>query len=117
MIDDQARAAIEVAGTAYRVNIGRSFRFAKKTAFSTFRKTSGLTQHIEITEHDIRQSLILRAEAYASKTKTSFSTIGIEAVGDSKFLSRVKNNLGFNIKTYQRVVEWLDAQEAKEAAQ
>jgi hypothetical protein len=63
----------------------------------------------ELTEHDIRKSLIERATAYASKAKTSFSAMGIAAVGDSKFLSRVQNpEIGFNIKTYQRMVDWLD---------
>jgi len=73
-----------------------------------------MTQLAEITENDIRQSLIARATAYAAKAKTSFSAIGIAAVGDSKFLSRVQNSgIGFNIKTYQRMVEWLDEAERK----
>lgn len=71
-----------------------------------------MTQHTEITETDIRAALITRAEVFAKANKTSFSAMGISAVGDSKFLSRVQNpSLGFNIKTYQKMVEWLDAQE------
>lgn len=71
-----------------------------------------MTQHTEITETDIRTALITRAEAFAKANKTSFSAMGISAVRDSKFLSRVQNpSLGFNIKTYQKMVEWLDAQE------
>jgi hypothetical protein len=74
----------------------------------------GMNQVAEITEHDIRQSLIARATAYATKAKTSFSAMGVAAVGDSKFLSRVQNaGIGFNIKTYQRMVEWLDEAERK----
>ncbi|MDR6818465.1 hypothetical protein J2X76_003642 [Neorhizobium sp. 2083] len=73
-----------------------------------------MTQRAEITEFDIRQSLIARATAYANKAKTSFSAMGIAAVGDSKFLSRVQNpGIGFNIKTYQKMVEWLDDAERK----
>ena len=76
-----------------------------------------MTEHVEITEQDIRQSLIKRATAYASAAGTSFSAIGIAAVGDSKFLKRVENpNIGFNIKTYQKMVEWLDAAERERAA-
>lgn len=73
-----------------------------------------MTQLPEITEKDIRESLIKRAKAFCDANKTSFSAIGIAAVQDSKFLSRVENqSLGFNIKTYQKVVEWLDEAERK----
>lgn len=64
---------------------------------------------IEPTEHSIREALVKRAEAYSRAAKTSFSAMSIAAVNDSKFLSRVANpSLGFNIKTYQKMVEWLD---------
>lgn len=73
-----------------------------------------MTQRPEITEQDIRESLIARATSYAAKAKTSFSAMGISAVGDSKFLSRVQNSeIGFNIKTYQKMVEWLDEAERR----
>jgi len=73
-----------------------------------------MTQRAEITEQDIRESLIARATSYATKAKTSFSAMGISAVGDSKFLSRVQNpDIGFNIKTYQKMVEWLDEAERR----
>lgn len=66
----------------------------------------------EINESRIRESLISRAEAYARAARTSFSAMGMQAVNDSKFLSRVQNpELGFNIKTYQKMVEWLDEAE------
>lgn len=69
---------------------------------------------LDITEKNIRKALIARATAYCDKTGSSFSAIGIAAVGDSKFLSRVMNpEIGFNIKTYQRMVEWLDKAERK----
>lgn len=80
-----------------------------------------MAKHIEITERDIRNSLIKRAEAYAKQANTSLSAISADAVNDSKFLKRVKTpTIGFNIKTYQRMVEWLDDAErklAKAAAQ
>lgn len=73
-----------------------------------------MTQRPDITEHDIRQALIARAKAYRDAADTSFSAMSIAAVNDSKFLSRVENeNLGFNVKTYQRMVEWLDEAERK----
>lgn len=76
-----------------------------------------MTQPSEITAQDIRASLIARAEAYRKANKTSFSAMSISAVNDSKFLSRVENpSLGFNIKTYQRMVEWLDDAERRQQA-
>ncbi|MFK0384966.1 hypothetical protein [Agrobacterium sp. NPDC090273] len=70
-----------------------------------------MTDRSIITESDIRNSLISRADAYAKAGRTSFSAIGIAAVGDSKFLSRVQSGLSFNIRTYQRVMDWLDVAE------
>ena len=61
-----------------------------------------------ITETDVRNCLIERATAYAKAAKTSFSAIGVASVGDSKFLSRVQSGLSFNIRTYQKVMDWLD---------
>lgn len=76
-----------------------------------------MTQAPEITENEIRASLIARAKAYRQKANVSFSAMGIAAVGDSKFLSRVENpDIGFNIKTYQKMVAWLDAAEREHAA-
>lgn len=66
----------------------------------------------EITEADVRDVLLSRAEAYRKAAKTSFSAISLAAVNDSKFLSRVENrSLGFNIKTYQRMNDWLSEAE------
>lgn len=64
-----------------------------------------------ITSEEIRKTLIDRANAYVRASKSSFSAIGLAAVGDSKFLSRVENGLGFNINTYQRVIDWLETAE------
>lgn len=76
-----------------------------------------MAQIADITETDIRKSLIDRAETFCRLNKTSFSAIGLAAVQDSKFLSRVANpEIGFNIKTYQKVVDWLDAEEGKQGA-
>lgn len=80
----------------------------------------GMQTHPEPTEHTIREALVTRAEAYAKAAKTSFSAMSLSAVNDSKFLSRVANpQLGFNIKTYQKMVDWLDDAERslREAAE
>lgn len=65
-----------------------------------------------ITEEDVRACLIERATRYAQIANSSLSAIGVASVGDSKFLSRVHAGLNFNIKTYQRVMDWLEAAEA-----
>lgn len=73
-----------------------------------------MKKRTEITVTDIRKSLISRAAAYAESAGTSFSAMSIAAVNDSKFLSRVKNeSIGFNIKTYQKMTDWLDKAERK----
>lgn len=77
-----------------------------------------MTQHIEITEHDIRNALTARAEAYSKAANMSLSAMGMEAVKDTKFLKRVSTpGIGFNIKTYQKMVEWLDNAERKLAGE
>jgi len=70
-----------------------------------------------ITETDIRACLIERATEYAAKHGISLSAIGVAAVGDSKFIARVRDGLGFNIKTYQRVIDWMALDQASEAAE
>lgn len=73
-----------------------------------------MKKRTEITAADIRKSLIERAKAYAEAADTSFSAIGLAAVNDTKFLGRVENTeIGFNIKTYQKMVDWLDKAERK----
>lgn len=76
---------------------------------------ASMQNKIAITEKDIRTGLIKRAKAYAERAGVSFSAMGLAAVNDSKFLSRVENpELGFNIKTYQRMVAWLEKAERTE---
>jgi len=68
------------------------------------------------TSDTIREALLGKARAFASSRRSSFSAICIGAGVDSKFLSRVDAGENFSVKTYQRVVDWLDAQEAEEHA-
>lgn len=64
------------------------------------------------TADDIRQTLIARAEAFASKHKVSLSRIGLEAIKDSKFLAEAKEGRNFTIGSYQTVMDWMDEAEA-----
>lgn len=65
---------------------------------------------LDISADDIRNALLERARRYCSDHDTSLSAIGLAAVNDSKFLTRVEKGFGFNIVTYQRVMDWLDGQ-------
>jgi hypothetical protein len=69
-----------------------------------------------MTSDDIRNNLLERARAFADRRKSSFSAIGLAAVNDSKFLKRVEAGEGFNVNTYQRVIDWIDAHEREVAA-
>lgn len=61
----------------------------------------------------IRGKLLERAEAFAARHKISLSRIGVEALNDSKFLAEVKNGRNFTIGSYEAVMDWMDAEEAR----
>jgi hypothetical protein len=65
------------------------------------------------TSETIRNALLTRAKTFVQSRGSSFSAICIGAGVDSKFLSRVDAEENFSVKTYQRVMDWLDAQEAE----
>jgi len=71
---------------------------------------------VDITADAVRQTLLTRATAFSEAHNVSFSRIGDAALGDSKFLARVRAGDNFTIKTYQRVIDWLDAAERERAA-
>lgn len=64
----------------------------------------------EITADDVRQHLLRRADAFRKQFGMSFSAIGDAAIKDSKFLANVEKGENFTLKTYQRVLDWLDAE-------
>lgn len=59
----------------------------------------------------IRDQMVARAEAYAKTNSTSLSAISKAAVNDDRFLARAKAGHNFTLKTYQQLIDWLDAQE------
>lgn len=65
---------------------------------------------LDISAADIRNALLVRAKRHCQDHGTSLSAIGLASVNDSKFLTRVEKGFGFNIATYQKVMDWLDAQ-------
>lgn len=72
---------------------------------------------LDISADDIRNALLERARRYCADHDTSLSAIGLAAVNDSKFLTRVERGFGFNIATYQRVMDWLDSRSSSPSKQ
>lgn len=70
----------------------------------------------DITEDAIRRHLLARVNAFRERTGMSLSRISDEAVNDSKFLANVQRGDNFTIRTYQRVIDWLDANEDRPGA-
>lgn len=66
----------------------------------------------EITEQAIRENLLRLAKAYAARTGCSLSSIGEAAINDSKFVANVERGKNFTVKTYQRVIDWINNAEA-----
>lgn len=72
---------------------------------------------IDLSAETIRQKLVERAEDFSRKHDVSFSAIGMAALKDSKFLAEVKTGRNFTIRSYQAVMDWMDAEEAKRRAE
>lgn len=70
----------------------------------------------DITDDTIRQHLLDRVSAYQERSKLALWRISKAATGDDKFLANVQRGGNFTIKTYQRVIDWLDEQDAERAA-
>lgn len=70
----------------------------------------------KITKELIRAYLLQRAQAHADRIDRKLSHVSQMAVSDSKFLDHVRDGGNFTIKTYQRVIDWLDEQEREIAA-
>lgn len=69
-----------------------------------------------ITAETVRSALIARIDEYQAATGKSDSAFGKEVLNDDRFVKRVRNGAGFNLKTYQRVIDWLDAHAGKQVA-
>lgn len=66
----------------------------------------------ELSADDIRSHLLARVEAYATRSGMSVSAISKEAVKDDRFVARARAGANFTVKTYQQMMDWLDAQES-----
>ena len=57
-------------------------------------------------EHELRQNLLDLASALASIDGKTFPTIGKLALNDNTFFQRIERGDGFNVKTYDRLLQW-----------
>jgi hypothetical protein len=65
-------------------------------------------------EDELGASLLERATRFSQETGMAISRIAKEATGDSGFFVGLRAGHGLRIKTYNRVMQWLDAAEQKE---
>lgn len=76
------------------------------------RDMSAASQITDITSDEVRKHLLTRARSFGAEFGLSLSAIGDGAIRDSKFLANVERGENFTIKTYQRVLDWIDAERA-----
>ncbi len=55
---------------------------------------------------DFRASMLAALDRHCAATGLKPSTVATKAVNDGKFFERVREGGGFNIRTYERVMEW-----------
>lgn len=64
-------------------------------------------------EQELRARLIATAERLARLRKMSEATIGLKAVKDNTILKRIRTGSGFTIKTYDRLMEFMESEIAE----
>lgn len=63
-----------------------------------------------ITAEQVRAALLKRIDAYMAATGKSESSVGKDALNDDRFVARIREGGNFTVKTYQKAIDWLDAQ-------
>lgn len=59
-------------------------------------------------EHELRAKLLSTAERCTRLTEMSEATIGLKALNDNTFFKRLRSGAGFTVKTYDRVMAFMD---------
>lgn len=59
--------------------------------------------------NELAANLLKLASDYEAATKLSKSGVGKSILNDTTFFKRIEAGDGFNVKTYDRVVEWFSA--------
>ena len=68
-------------------------------------------------EQELRTKLFQTAERLTKATKVSEQTIGQRAISDNTFFKRVREGAGFTVKTYDRLMSWMEQELQRETAQ
>lgn len=66
-------------------------------------------------EQELRNNLISTAAELAKRGITE-ETIGLRAIKDNTFFKRMRSGSGFTVKTYDRLMAWMQEALAEEAA-
>lgn len=66
-------------------------------------------------ENELRANLIASAERLTALTGISEKTIGQKSINDNTFFPRIRGEgvdrpAGFTVKTYDRVMDWMEAE-------
>lgn len=69
-----------------------------------------------ITAAHLRQLMLDRIDAHQKRTGMNDAKLGSEAVSDHKFVGRIRAGGNFTVKTFERVMDWLDSAERERAA-
>lgn len=59
-------------------------------------------------EHELRAKLISTAERCTRLTDMSEATIGLKALNDNTFFKRLRSGAGFTVKTYDKVMAFME---------
>lgn len=69
-------------------------------------------------EQELRSRLFKTAERLSALTGITEQSIGQKAINDNTFFKRVRENgAGFTVKTYDRLMEWMENAEAEATAE
>lgn len=66
-------------------------------------------------EQELRNSLLETAAKLAARGITE-ETIGLRAIKDNTFFKRMRGGSGFTVKTYDRLMAWMQDELAREEA-
>ncbi len=58
---------------------------------------------------DIRAAMLARVDEYCRLTGDARSTIGKSAVNDPAFFHQIEDGRNFQVNTYKKAMDWLDA--------
>lgn len=61
-------------------------------------------------EHELRSQLLEKASALNTAKGLTEETIGLRAIKDNTFFKRIRNGAGFTVKTYDRLMSWMEAE-------